>query len=80
MNPYRRLLLMLAMAAGLASTGVSFGQNLVVNPGFEEGPHNDAPPWGVGGWRGTLRATTTEKHSGHRSPLPKQRPHEYRSK
>src|ERR1041384_4705975 len=42
-------------------------QNLLVNPGFEEGTHNDAPPWAVGGWRGSVRAVTTEKHSGRRS-------------
>ncbi len=41
--------------------------NLLVNPGFEEGTYSDAPPWGVGGWRGTLRATTAESHSGRRS-------------
>ncbi len=44
-------------------------QNLFVNPGFEEGTHNDAPPWGVGGWRGSLRAVTADKHSGRRSIL-----------
>ncbi len=42
-------------------------QNLLVNPGFESGPQNDAPPWGVGGWRGSLRATTEEQHSGRRA-------------
>src|SRR6266496_5937277 len=42
-------------------------QNLLVNPGFEEGTQNDAPPWAVGGWRGSVRAVTTEKHSGRRS-------------
>ncbi|MSU31643.1 MAG: hypothetical protein EXS25_03070 [Pedosphaera sp.] len=42
-------------------------QNLLVNSGFEGGPHDDAPPWGVGGWRGSVRATTEEIHSGRRS-------------
>lgn len=43
--------------------------NLVINPGFEDGPYSDAPPWGVGGWRGTVRATATDAHSGRRSLL-----------
>lgn len=41
--------------------------NLLINPGFEEGTHNDAPPWGVGGWRGSIRTVTTEAHGGKRS-------------
>lgn len=55
------LLAALSMPLALAA------QNLLVNPGFEGGPHDDAPPWGVGGWRGSVRATTEEKHSGRRS-------------
>src|SRR5258707_14574066 len=41
--------------------------NLLVNPGFEEGSYDKAPPWGVGGWRGPIRASTAEHHSGKRS-------------
>ncbi len=44
-------------------------ENILINPGFEEGTLDDAPPWGVGGWRGSLRATTKEAHSGRRSLL-----------
>src|SRR5437899_7409816 len=56
------------VAALLLSPGASAGpMNLLVNPGFEEGTHNDAPPWAVGGWRGSVRATTDEAHSGRRS-------------
>ena len=57
------------MLAGavLATANLAAQQNIVVNPGFEDGPQFDAPPWGVGGWRGSVRATTAEKHSGRRS-------------
>lgn len=70
MNPQlKRLLFGLAAACVLGTASSTSAQNLVVNPGFEDGPHNDAPPWGVGGWRGTLRATTQESHGGRRSLL-----------
>ncbi len=51
----------------LLPMGLSAQQNLLVNPGFEDGLQSDAPPWGVGGWRGSIRATTDDKHSGRRS-------------
>lgn len=41
--------------------------NILTNPGFEDGTHNDAPPWGVGGWRGSIRRVTSEAHSGKSS-------------
>ena len=49
-----------------ADAGPTSG-NLLPNGGFEEGPHNDAPPWGVGGWRGSLRAVSTGARSGQRA-------------
>src|SRR6266487_5171859 len=55
------------LAGGFLMPLVLSAQNLLVNPGFEEGTQNDAPPWAVGGWRGSVRAVTTEKHSGRRS-------------
>src|SRR6185436_8551484 len=55
------------LAGGFLMPLVLSAQNLLVNPGFEEGTHNDAPPWAVGGWRGSVRAVTTEKHSGRQS-------------
>ena len=49
-----------------ADAGPTSG-NLLPNGGVEEGPHNDAPPWGVGGWRGSLRAVSTGAGSGQRA-------------
>ena len=57
----------------LSSGALAAQTNLLVNPGFEEGTHNDAPPWAVGGWRGSVRAVTTEKHSGRRSIMHRRR-------
>lgn len=65
-----RNIISISLAAGLLGSVSGWAQpNLVVNPGFEDGLHNDAPPWGVGGWRGSNRATTTQAHSGRRSLL-----------
>src|SRR5438552_9067476 len=62
--------LLLAVTGLKLLTQTSFAaENILINPGFEEGTHDDAPPWGVGGWRGSLRATTKEAHSGRRSLL-----------
>src|SRR2546423_11682410 len=62
--------LLLAVAGLKLLTLAPFAaENILINPGFEEGSHDDAPPWGVGGWRGSLRATTQEAHSGRRSLL-----------
>ncbi len=61
------LLSILTAAFLFSPTGRAAPQNILVNPGFEEGTHNDAPPWAVGGWRGTVRAVTTEAHTGRRS-------------
>jgi hypothetical protein len=58
----------LLVAAALLAPCILYAQsNLVLNPGFEDGLQSDAPPWGVGGWRGSIRATTDDKHSGRRS-------------
>jgi len=51
------------------SQAVFATENILINPGFEEGTYDDAPPWGVGGWRGSIKATTKEAHSGRRSLL-----------
>src|SRR5438876_10431156 len=57
--------LLLAVTGLKLLTQTSFAaENILINPGFEEGTHDDAPPWGVGGWRGSLRATTKEATSG----------------
>lgn len=61
------LLPLLAAALLFTPSGRVAAQNLLVNPGFEQGTQNDAPPWAVGGWRGSVRAVTTEVHSGRRS-------------
>jgi Carboxypeptidase regulatory-like domain len=55
------------IAFGLLMPIALTAQNLILNPGFEGGPQDDAPPWGVGGWRGSVRATTDEHHSGRRA-------------
>ncbi len=55
------------MALGVLLPLALSAQNLLVNPGFEGGPQDDAPPWGVGGWRGSVRATSEEQRTGRRS-------------
>ncbi|MEO6036571.1 MAG: carboxypeptidase regulatory-like domain-containing protein, partial [Verrucomicrobiota bacterium] len=62
----KKITLLLLLAGSLMPLALA-AQNLLVNPGFEEGTQNDAPPWAVGGWRGSVRAVTTEKHTGRRS-------------
>ncbi len=59
-------LLGLTLSPGLSRAATP---NLLSNPGFEEGTTREAPPWGVGGWRGSVRATTAAAHSGSRSLL-----------
>ena len=56
-------------SALLLPMALSAQGNLVINPGFEDGTQNEAPPWGVGGWRGSNRAVTQDKHSGRRAML-----------
>src|SRR5215510_12294740 len=60
-------LLSSALLLALTPSAFAATDNLLVNPGFEEGTYNNAPPWGVGGWRGSIRATKAEHHSGQRS-------------